>query len=100
MTGDGWRNARAKAGKTLRRLADEAGISAPFLSDVEHGRRKFSPETEAKVRHALGLGPAPVEPSSRCVVCEGPLKVAKRERITCPRCGLHYDHLPASGGDA
>ena len=33
------RELREKKGMTLRRLAEAVGISAPFLSDVEHGRR-------------------------------------------------------------
>ena len=119
MTGSGWRAAREKAGLTLRGLADLAGVSPPFLSDVEHGRRGFSPGTEAKVRAALGLGPAPAAPSPHCVVCESPLTTDEwsepigepvfgpgghyvtRRRIRCPRCGLLYAHEPrpdAAGG--
>ena len=30
---------RGKAGLSLRKLADQIGVSAPFLSDIEFGRR-------------------------------------------------------------
>lgn len=33
------RTSREAAGITLRALAEGLGVSAPFLSDVEHGRR-------------------------------------------------------------
>lgn len=33
------REAREKAGLTLRKLAERIGVSAPYLSDVERGRR-------------------------------------------------------------
>lgn len=37
--GDAIREAREKKGVSLRWLAEKIGVSAPFLSDVEHGRR-------------------------------------------------------------
>jgi transcriptional regulator with XRE-family HTH domain len=33
------REARERAGMSLRQLAAKVGVSAPFLSDLEHGRR-------------------------------------------------------------
>lgn len=116
MTGTGWRQAREVKGMTLRALAAAAGISAPFQSNVEHGRRRYSPEVEGRVRGLLGLDPTP-EPAAKCVVCEGPLRdVTDQEyrgdpihaiigpgfanqltsvrHIWCPRCGLEYRHLP------
>ena len=35
---------RDKAGLSLRKLADQIGISSPFLSDIELGRRFPSEE--------------------------------------------------------
>ena len=120
MTGSGWRATRESRGMTLRALARAAGVSAPFLSDVEHGRRKFSPAVEAKVRAALGLAPADdTSAGPRCVVCEAKLNViesyvpttapelmvygpgsrsqfARRTTITCDHCGLVYAHAPAT----
>lgn len=40
--GDEVRRLREAKGITLRALADKVGLSAPFLSDVEHGRRRLS----------------------------------------------------------
>ena len=45
------RTLRIKQGLTLRQLASEVGVSAPFLSDVEHGRR--STEKLAELAKAL-----------------------------------------------
>lgn len=36
------RNAREETGKSLRWLATKMGISAPFLSDLERGRRNWT----------------------------------------------------------
>ena len=123
MTGRGWYDAREKAKRTLRSIAEEAGISAPFLSDIEHGRRRPSEETEIRLRKALKLPPPEPKPeSSRCMVCDGeiepkieliptlhdphgvigpgyrPLRssYSRHDGFTCSRCGLHYDKLPNS----
>ena len=116
MTGDGWRRAREAKGMTLRALARESDISAPFQSDVEHGRRRYSAEVEARVRNVLGLDPKP-DPGPKCVVCEGPLtekswssyvgdpmqmiigpgsrnQMTAQHAIWCPQCGLQYRSLP------
>ena len=122
MTGHGWRDARTAKGITLRALAAMVGISPPFLSDVEHGRRRFSAATEAKVRSALGLPPAAPDPGDLCVVCETPLRIdtssvydpstgpmiigprgttqiRRVTTITCPQCGLWYAHSPKGGAN-
>lgn len=46
------REARERAGLTLRHLAGIAGISAPYLSDLELGRRNL---TEARAVTLLEL---------------------------------------------
>jgi transcriptional regulator with XRE-family HTH domain len=46
---------RAERGLTLRELARQVGVSAPFLSDVEHNRRS----TERLPELALALRIAP-----------------------------------------
>lgn len=119
MTGEGWRLAREAKGMTLRALAAAAGISPPFQSDVEHGRRRYSPEVEGRVRGLLGLDPTP-EPAAKCVVCEGPLRdetervyrgdpmhaiigpgyanqLTSERSIWCPQCGIEYRHPPRAG---
>ena len=47
------REFREFRGMTLRQLADDVGLSAPFLSDVEHGRRRMSHVEE--IAKALGV---------------------------------------------
>lgn len=51
--GDFIRSARISRGLTLRTLAWRIGISAPFLSDIEHGRRKTCKIKE--IATALGV---------------------------------------------
>lgn len=70
------RAARAAHGVTLARLATTLGVSVPYLSDVEHGRRK-------PLRHELIQKAAvlfeDIEPL---------LTAAAIERGTiCPHCG-------------
>lgn len=48
------RTAREQQGITLRGLAKKAGVSAPFLSDVEHGRRALG-DSLNRVAKALSL---------------------------------------------
>jgi hypothetical protein len=52
---------------SLRRLAEMVGVSAPFMYDVEHGRRTMSLETRAKVVSCLAIE-LPAEPDSRSVL--------------------------------
>lgn len=49
--------ARNEKGITLRGLATAVGVSAPFLSDVEHGRRRPSEERLTAIAKALGTSP-------------------------------------------
>lgn len=51
--GDALRRRREEKRVTLRALADAIGVSAPFLSDVEHGRRRLSEEQAAKADSML-----------------------------------------------
>lgn len=51
--GDSLRLARGRAGITLRALARQLDLSAPFLSDLEHGRRRMP--RPAEFEKALGL---------------------------------------------
>ena len=47
---------RIEKGISLRKLADEIGVSAPYLSDVERGQRNsLSPEHLKKVADVLRL---------------------------------------------
>lgn len=49
------RGQRERANLSLRRLADRAGISNPYLSQIERGIRKPSAEILKKVSRALSI---------------------------------------------
>jgi transcriptional regulator with XRE-family HTH domain len=123
MTGTKWREAREAVERTIRAVAAEVGVTAQWLSDLEHGRRTPSDELDLKLRKALKLPPPEPKPApSRCAVCDGelapkiqhvaaiedhhgvigpgyrPIRRAHdyQDGFTCKCCGLHYDNLPFS----
>ncbi len=49
------RNQRVQASMSLRKLADKAGISNPYLSQIERGLRKPSAEILKSLARALSL---------------------------------------------
>jgi transcriptional regulator with XRE-family HTH domain len=51
--GQALKELRSKAGLSLRELAEKSGLTAPFLSDVELGRRFPSEGTLADLAKAL-----------------------------------------------
>lgn len=51
--GQAIREAREKKGMTLRALATAVGVTAPFLSDLEHGRRRTT--LLAEIADVLGV---------------------------------------------
>ena len=48
------RRIREERGLTQKALAEAAGVSAPFLYDLENGNRNAKPETWARIAAALG----------------------------------------------
>lgn len=54
--GEAVRSLREDQRLTLRALAEKVGISAPFLSDLEHGRRQT--DRYAELAEALGVAEA------------------------------------------
>lgn len=53
--GDRIRTVRARNGVTQRELAEDAGISVSFLSEVENGKRCVSLVKAVNIAHALGV---------------------------------------------
>ena len=51
------RDYRAALGLSRAQLADQAGISAPFMADLENGRRGPSPETLVALARVCGVDP-------------------------------------------
>ncbi len=49
------RRVRQGQGRTLREVADAAGVSLPYLSEVERGTKEPSSEVLAAICRALGL---------------------------------------------
>jgi len=54
-TGDRIRERREDRGWTQEKLADEAGISKGFLSDLENNKRNVSAEYALRIANALGV---------------------------------------------
>lgn len=52
-TGNDVRGERESRGKSLRLVAREVGISAPYLSDLERGRRNWTEELFDKIKEVL-----------------------------------------------
>ncbi len=44
-----------QSGRTLRHIAEEAGVSAPHLHDVRRDRRGLDPDTARRVAKVLGI---------------------------------------------
>lgn len=49
------RRIRTRQGRTLREVAEAAGVSLPYLSEVERGRKEASSEVLAAICRALGI---------------------------------------------
>jgi transcriptional regulator with XRE-family HTH domain len=49
------RRVRHRQGRTLREVADAAGVSTPYLSEIERGRKEVSSEILAGICRALGI---------------------------------------------
>lgn len=49
------RRLRVRQGRTLREVAAAAGVSMPYLSEVERGRKEASSEVLAAICRALGI---------------------------------------------
>ena len=55
LVGEQLRLARLGRGETLREVAERAGVSTPYLSEVERGRKEPSSEILAAVAGALDV---------------------------------------------
>lgn len=49
------RRLRHRQGRTLQDVADQAGVSLPYLSEIERGRKEASSEILAVICRALGI---------------------------------------------
>jgi transcriptional regulator with XRE-family HTH domain len=55
LVGAALRRRRLAQGRTLRQVADDAGISLTYLSEIERGRKEPSSEVLAALSDALGV---------------------------------------------
>lgn len=55
VVGEVLRDERLDQSRTLKDVSAEAGISMPYLSEIERGRKEASSEVLAAAAHALGL---------------------------------------------
>jgi transcriptional regulator with XRE-family HTH domain len=54
---------RTRRGLSIRKLAEEAGVSTETVYSLEHGRREFIwPRTARKLADALGVEPRDLAP--------------------------------------
>ena len=97
---------RARArGLSMKALADLAGVSAGYMSEVSRGRKNMSPSVQARVEAALGA-PVQIAPAEcanrRGGVLQGGESTYLRERArergmtlrqVADRTGLSYGHV-------
>jgi transcriptional regulator with XRE-family HTH domain len=55
IVGSNIRTCRTNAGMTLEQLAEKAGMSWPYLSEVERGRENISLDKLARLAQALNV---------------------------------------------
>ena len=69
LLGEACRRERERKGLSLRHVADRMGITAPFLSDCELGRRWFSEENETAYLNLLQCQHAERDMDGCCKDC-------------------------------
>ncbi|MEV0002629.1 helix-turn-helix domain-containing protein [Micromonospora sp. NPDC050980] len=87
------RRIRQRQGRTLREVAQAAGVSLPYLSEVERGRKEASSEVLAAICRALGIHLADLLEEARDEL--------RRERPTPVRSAVplaRIDRAPATRG--
>lgn len=90
------RRIRLRQGRTLREVAQAAGVSLPYLSEVERGRKEASSEVLAAICRALGIHLADLLEEARDeLLRERPAPVgpgfsaARFDRVPVARTGPH-----------
>ena len=91
--GDVLREERHGAGRTLADVADEAGVSVQYLSEVERGRKEPSSMVLAAICRALGLDVVDLLVAAQPELARwrSPRLLSPRRRH--PRCLTHDAHV-------
>ncbi|GAB3169763.1 transcriptional regulator with XRE-family HTH domain [Micromonospora palomenae] len=89
------RRLRLRQGRTLREVAEAAGVSLPYLSEVERGRKEASSEVLAAICRALGINLSDLLEEAR-----DDLRRVERRIPAAPRAALsRLDRVPAARGE-
>lgn len=89
------RRVRQHQGRTLRDVAESAGVSLPYLSEVERGTKEASSEVLAAICRALGLPlPELLDEVRRELLRQAP---APRVRADVPMPRAAVTRLPRAG---
>ncbi|NES16572.1 MULTISPECIES: helix-turn-helix domain-containing protein [Micromonospora] len=89
------RRVRLRQGRTLREVALAAGVSLPYLSEVERGRKEASSEVLAAICRALGIHLSDLLEEAR-----DELRRAERRAPVTSGSGLvRLERAPAGRGD-
>ena len=80
------RELRDKADLSVRELAKRIGVSSPFLSDIELGRRFPSVEVLGKLAAALNVSPEELKQHDN----RGPIADLKRLMDSDPKLGFAF----------
>jgi transcriptional regulator with XRE-family HTH domain len=86
------RRARQAQGRTLRDVAETAGVSLPYLSEVERGTKEASSEVLAAICRALGMPLPDLLDEARKELLRGAPAIAPRAT------SLFVTHRAAGGG--
>ncbi|MCW3816219.1 helix-turn-helix transcriptional regulator [Micromonospora sp. DR5-3] len=88
------RRVRLRQGRTLREVAQAAGVSLPYLSEVERGRKEASSEVLAAICRALGIHLSDLLEEARDEL----RRVERRTPVTSGVALARLDRVPAAHG--
>ncbi|WP_091348327.1 helix-turn-helix domain-containing protein [Micromonospora rhizosphaerae] len=90
------RRVRLRQGRTLREVAAAAGVSLPYLSEVERGRKEASSEVLAAICRALGLNLSDLLEEARDELRRVERRVPATSGVSLAR----LERVPAARADA
>ena len=93
------RRLRHRQGRTLQDVADDAGVSLPYLSEIERGRKEASSEILAVICRALGIALPDLLDQVREELLRTSPAVVPPHALARPRPGLRHTMIsrPAPG---